>query len=173
MVGNVKNQGQCKASWAFAAVAVVESFFKFKGNSYDLAEQLIIDCSPKSGTSGCIANVSLEDAMNYIKVNGTVMEYSYPYKAKNQTCVKIQGPIKINAVKSAVGCNGLLQRIVLSPIAVSVNANTWSLYRSGVFTSCTSVIPNHNVLLVGVMTGVWRIKNSWGTSWGEVGFMRL
>lgn len=84
-----------------------------KGISYNLAEQVIIDCSPKSGTSGCIANVSLGDALNYIKVNGTDREEVYPYKAKNQTCVKIEGPIRINAVKSAVGCNGLLKRIVL------------------------------------------------------------
>ena len=32
---------------------------------------------------------------------------------------------------------------------------------------------NHAVLLVGVLNGAWKIKNSWGTSWGEKGFIRL
>jgi len=55
---------------------------------------------------------------------------------------------------------------------VTVDASKWSSYRSGVFNTCGTSI-NHAVLLVGVVGGSWKIKNSWGTSWGENGFIRL
>jgi len=29
------------------------------------------------------------------------------------------------------------------------------------------------VLLVGFENGAWLVKNSWGTSWGESGYIRL
>ena len=52
------------------------------------------------------------------------------------------------------------------PISVTVDASNWSSYRGGVLSSCGTKI-NHAVLLVGVAAdGTWKIKNSWGTSWG-------
>lgn len=58
------------------------------------------------------------------------------------------------------------------PIAVSVDATNWSPYRSGEFNNCAASI-NHNVLAVGIVGGRWKIKNSWGTGWGESGYIRL
>lgn len=57
-------------------------------------------------------------------------------------------------------------------MAVAVDAGGWSHYSSGVFSNCGKNI-NHAVLLVGVVNGAWKIKNSWGSSWGEKGFIRL
>ena len=70
------------------------------------------------------------------------------------------------------GCNGLSNGINSSPISVSVDATNWSRYGGGVFNNCNASI-NHAVLLVGVVGGNWKIKNSWGTSWGESGYIRL
>ena len=65
--------------------------------------------------------------------------------------------------------NGINQE----PISVTVDASNWGSYRGGVFGSCGSGI-NHAVLLVGAAAdGSWKIKNSWGTGWGEAGFIRL
>ncbi len=58
------------------------------------------------------------------------------------------------------------------PVTVGVDATKWSHYASGVFDTCGKNI-DHAVLLVGVVNGAWKIKNSWGTSWGEKGFIRL
>ena len=58
------------------------------------------------------------------------------------------------------------------PLSVTVDATNWSHYTSGVFNNCRASI-NHAVLLVGVVGGNWKIKNSWGTSWGESGYIRL
>ena len=55
---------------------------------------------------------------------------------------------------------------------VAVDATNWSAYKTGVFNNCATRL-NHGVLLVGVTTDSWRVKNSWGTSWGETGFIRL
>jgi C1A family cysteine protease len=55
---------------------------------------------------------------------------------------------------------------------VSVDANNWSKYASGIFTNCGTSL-DHNVLLVGVTDTYWKIKNSWGTSWGEKGYIRI
>lgn len=55
---------------------------------------------------------------------------------------------------------------------MAVDAGGWSTYKTGVFNNCKTNI-NHAVLLVGIVGGNWKIKNSWGTSWGESGFMRL
>ena len=70
------------------------------------------------------------------------------------------------------GCAGLQSGINSHPISVTVDATNWSPYRSGLFTNCQARI-NHAVLLVGVVGGAWKIKNSWGTGWGESGYIRL
>jgi C1A family cysteine protease len=56
---------------------------------------------------------------------------------------------------------------------VAVDATNWSRYSGGVFSNCGTSL-NHAVLGVGFdSTGNWKIRNSWGTSWGEKGFIRL
>lgn len=61
-----------------------------------------------------------------------------------------------------------------SPVSVCLDASNWSLYKSGVFNNCGGTNLNHAVLLVGYEdSGNWIVKNSWGTSWGESGYIRL
>jgi len=67
----------------------------------------------------------------------------------------------------------------IGPISVSVDASTWSFYSSGIFNGCSTVNPdiNHAVQLVGYGTDAgtdyWLVRNSWGSSWGEKGYIRL
>lgn len=58
------------------------------------------------------------------------------------------------------------------PIGVGVDASKWSAYHSGIFNDCGKKI-DHNVLLAGYTDEYWIIKNSWGTTWGEKGYIRL
>jgi C1A family cysteine protease len=66
----------------------------------------------------------------------------------------------------------MLNALSARPISVAVDASNWSLYKSGILSNCGAAV-NHGVLLVGATDAFWRIKNSWATSWGENGFIRL
>jgi hypothetical protein len=80
--------------------------------------------------------------------------------------------LKITAYVDVEGCDNLVNALKERPVSVAVDAMTWSLYGGGIMSSCGANV-NHGVLLVGVTDSYWRIKNSWGTTWGEKGFIRL
>ena len=74
----------------------------------------------------------------------------------------------------------------MGPVAVGVNADTWQKYQGGVFcpsklagtvSDCGTMLNilglNHAVIVVGYTSEYWIIKNSWGETWGEKGYMRL
>ena len=167
----VKNQGQCGSCWAFSAIGVLESWFLFKGQTTNLSEQQLVDCSRPQGNQGCNGGWP-SSALKYIQQNGITSGSAYPYVARDQACKTQGGAWKINGYSSFSGCNGLSSQINNSPVSVTVDATNWSPYRSGVFSNCGSGI-NHAVLLVGVVGGAWKIKNSWGTGWGEAGYIRI
>jgi len=83
------------------------------------------------------------------------------------------GSYHIAGQKFFSGCSQLSIGIGSSPVSVAVDATNWSPYQSGIFNTCGTSL-DHAVLLVGVQAdGVWKIKNSWGPSWGEFGYIRL
>lgn len=170
-VSRVKNQGNCGSCWSFSAVGVMESVAKIKGQTVDLSEQQLVDCSASYGNHGCNGGWP-SSALNYVKDHGISTETEYPYTATTNACKKNGGNFHITSVSSAQGCNGLQNAIQGRPVSVTVDATNWSKYSSGVFSNCAASI-NHAVLLVGIVGGNWKIKNSWGTGWGEAGFIRL
>lgn len=67
----------------------------------------------------------------------------------------------------------LIELVVERPVAIAVSATNWQYYGSGVF-KCSPTDPiNHAVLLVGYTPEYWIIKNSWGSDWGEDGYIRV
>lgn len=171
MVSPVKNQGNCGSCWAFSAVATLESFSLMKGQSAILSEQQLVDCSKKYGNEGCNGGFNYQ-GLAYVKENGIATGAAYPYVAKTQACKSDGGSFKIAGVSVAKGCPGVLSALASRPLGVSVDATNWSHYASGVFNNCKTSL-NHDVFLVGATDQFWKIKNSWGTSWGENGFIRL
>ena len=87
-------------------------------------------------------------------------------------CVKDGGDFKIAKVHSVKGCSEIYSAVALRPLGVTVDATKWKTYASGVFSGCDKGI-NHDVQLVGLSTSYYKIKNSWGTTWGEKGYIRL
>ena len=170
-VSPIKNQGQCGSCWAFSATGVIESWAMMQENSWNLSEQQLVDCTRNYGNYGCNGGWP-SSALQYVKAGGITGENDYPYTARDGTCRMNGGNFKIPGFQSATGCSALQNAIQNSPVSVTVDATNWSRYSSGIFSNCGTSI-NHAVLLVGSMGGNWKIKNSWGTGWGESGFIRL
>lgn len=173
-VSPIKNQGNCGSCWAFSAVATLESLSLMQsggnGNAI-LSEQQLVDCSSKYGNQGCNGGFNYK-GLAYVKDNGISFESEYPYTAKTQTCHKTGGSFKIGNVVTAKGCPGIQTAVLSRPIGVSADATNWSRYASGVFNNCATKL-NHDITLVGYNAESWKIKNSWGATWGEKGFIRL
>ena len=168
----VKNQGQCGSCWAFSTTGSLEGLSKIGyGTLESFSEQQLVDCSGSYGNQACNGGL-MDNAFKYVKAVGIVHEDEYQYKAVKQACSKNGGPFKISGFTDVKDCNTLATAITGRPVSVAVDATNWSQYKSGVFNNCQKSL-NHGVLLVGVSDQFWRIKNSWGTSWGESGFVRL
>ena len=85
----------------------------------------------------------------------------------------------MHAVPSG-SCRGLHAAVARQPVAVAVNMESnkaFQHYSGGVFTGACTTNTNHAVLVIGYGTSggtrFWRIKNSWGSKWGEHGYVRI
>jgi len=115
----------------------------------------------------------MDNAFKYVRDHGLTTEGAYPYKGVKGNCnSSASSSIKISGYTSDSGCTALANSVTARPIAVAVDASNWSTYKSGIFSDCKTAL-NHGVLLVGVTQSYWRVKNSWGTSWGIQGFITL
>ncbi|XP_004295467.1 PREDICTED: ananain-like [Fragaria vesca subsp. vesca] len=75
VVTNVKNQGECVSSWAFATVTALEGIAPYiTDNKFmNLSVQQLIDCSKSFGTHGCTGGLP-SDALAYVAAKGLVIE---------------------------------------------------------------------------------------------------
>jgi C1A family cysteine protease len=170
----VKNQGSCGSCWAFSTTGTVEGYWAInKGSLPNLSEQQLVDCVGIAyGCLGCNGG-QMSGALKWIKQNGVTTEAAYPYTGKDGKCSVKTGAYKVGSVKSTAGCTSLTADIKTQPTSVAVDATNWSFYKSGVFSNCAKNL-NHGVLAVGWdASGNWIIKNSWGATWGNQGYITL
>lgn len=114
----------------------------------------------------------MDSAFKYIKDKGIANQADYPYVAKDQACKTDGGARKITGFVDTPSCNALANALAARPVSVAVDASVWSSYKTGILSNCGTAV-NHGVLLVGSSATFWKIKNSWGTGWGESGFIRI
>lgn len=177
----VRNQGQCGSCWAFGTTAAVEaSIALYDKKLVDLSEQLVLDCSGQGTCGGGFW------AYNVFVNPGGAMEKDYAYTAWDGQCKSksVQHPYKIesyqgiqdndrDAIKGAIRDYGAVG--VTMAVCGSFPGYGGGIYDS---TECNYAGSNHIVALVGwddtVTTkrgkGVWIMRNSWGSSWGDNGY---
>lgn len=184
----VKDQGACGSCWAFSTTGAIEGqIFKKTGKLVSLSEQNLVDCSRAYGTYGC-SGAWMADAYQYVLDNGGIeSEANYPYTAQDdQPCFydSRRSAAKITGFKFLpAGDEKALADAVatVGPITVTIDASnpSFQFYSSGIYDEphCDGNNLNHAVLLVGYGTeggqDYWIIKNSWGTLWGENGYMKI
>lgn len=182
----VKNQGQCGSCWAFSTTGALECNYAIKHDQLNsLSEQELVDCAPRiDGCMGCNGG-QMDGAFKYVEKNGGLCsEKDYKYTAKDGQCEAAKCGTKYDAnsgymdvtsdsstsLKSAVaeGCVS---------VAIEADQTAFQHYSSGVLTGSCGTSLDHGVLVVGYGTSgsqdYWKVKNSWGTSWGEDGYILI
>jgi len=114
--------------------------------------------------------------LNWIKAKGITTEAKYPYVGVEGACTIDSGDFHIQTY-TMIGAGAeddVISATNTQPVSICVDASTWFSYSSGVFNGCSaSPSLDHAVLIVGYTDQYYIVKNSWDTTWGEQGFIRL
>jgi C1A family cysteine protease len=186
----IKDQGQCGSCWTFSSTGALEGAHQIAtGTLLSFSEQQIVDCANLSHgylSFGCNGgNQSV--AFKYLEKHMAELESVYKYTAKNGTCKYDSSSataVEVSTYKNVTANNveQMKAAVAQQPVPVSIEADkmVFQQYKSGVFdsASCGTKL-DHATLVVGygtdsaTNTDYWIMKNSWGTVWGEEGYMQL
>jgi len=181
----IKDQGQCGSCWAFGTTGGIEGSWQIAtGSLKSLSEQQLVDCSafPNMGCSGGNPQI----AVGFETRHNVCSESSYPYTATKGSC---QGDTSCTAAIPLGGVTGynsvtasktsMQSAVMQQPVTIAIEADqsVFQRYSSGVLTSGCGTNLDHAVLAVGYGTengnDYWLVKNSWGTSWGMNGYIKI
>lgn len=176
-VTEIKNQQSCGSCWSFSSVGILESVILIKNQlKLNLSEQDLLNCNP----FGYTCKGGWLDAVKYFKTDGCPLEKDEPYANVQKKCVIHDRPYKISDwstvantvadIKSAIFNYGPVSSVVASDA-------TFQYYSGGIFNHDYTKM-NHAIILVGWddslgKAGCWILRNSWGTGWGEKGYMYI
>jgi len=182
----VKNQGQCGSCWAFSATEQLESdYFLQYGTLKELSPQQITSCD--TTCLGCNGGNPIL-AWQYVNTfGGQEPKGDYPYVSgitgATGACKSTLSEVTED-VSSTIGYmisdapsmeRDMLLQIQDSPMSITVDATLWQTYESGIITAssgCGTSI-DHAVQVVGYNApqNYWIVRNSWGETWGEAGYV--
>lgn len=184
----VKDQGSCGSCWSFSTTGAVEGLVQIQtGKLISLSEQDLIDCSGTYGNNACNGGL-MDYAFEYVMAKGLDTESDYPYEGTKDSACSHSSYTQSVAAGFVTGytdvtasVTALKAAVAQQPVSVAIEAdqNSFQFYSSGVLTSSCGTSLDHGVLVVGYGTdsdsgtGYFKVKNSWGSSWGEDGYIRL
>lgn len=187
-VTDVKDQGQCGSCWSFSTTGALEgAYFVKYGNLETFSEQQLVDCdSFKNGgrDMGCNGGL-MDNAFTWIEKNGGLCpEADYPYVSGETktagTCKKTCKVIENSKIASFYDVTpssdpAMMAALSQQPVSIAIEADQreFQLYKSGIFTGTCGNKLDHGVLLVGYGPDYYLVKNSWGLSWGDGGYIKL
>jgi len=128
----------------------------------------------------------MDNAFQYAEKNALCTEESYPYEAKKDECKAdscttgiASGAVTGYKDVESEDLDALTEAVAQQPVSIAIEADqrAFQLYKSGVLTGECGTKLDHGVLAVGygTMDGTdyWKVKNSWGPSWGMDGYILL
>merc|ERR1719453_2933831 len=182
----VKDQGQCGSCWAFSTTGGLEGAWQIASSHLtSLSEQQLVDCATNDYMAGCNGG-DMGAAFEWSETHALATEASYPYKGTDGSCTSgFQVGIPAGGVqgyKSVDQSTAALKSALQSgPVSVAIEADQFAfqLYAGGILTdtggflgSCGTNL-DHGVLAVGYGDGYFKVKNSWGSNWGESGYIQI
>jgi cathepsin L len=182
----IKQQGSCGSCWAISTSEVLESHLAISENSTSplvLSSQSLVDCTKnprECGGSGGCGGATAEIGYNYTNSSGIPLTSSYPYTGKEGKCSEYKSAVtNAGYVKLQSNSADALEAAIanVGPVSVLVAAN-WQTYAGGIMADgCLSWLGScnldHVVVVVGYSPDYWLVRNSWGETWGENGYIRL
>ena len=181
-VTSVKNQGGCGSCWAFGAVASFEGSYAIATkNLKTFAEQELLDCTYPDSRNGCNGGW-YHQAWAYVQKSKRLgLMKDIPYKGRDGACSyagKPNGAFDVEYKgyeRKAAGDSNLIAATAGHVPAVAITVeNDFFSYRRGWYDGCNAPkAVNHAVTVVGYDPGFWKVKNSWGSGWGEGGYVRM
>jgi C1A family cysteine protease len=193
----VMNQGKCGSCWTFSTTGALEGAWKIAtGSLVAFSKQQFLDCDKDD--NACKGGNLLRSS-KFSQQNAICTEGSYEYKsgATSQAgkCMasscKVGLPLGGITGWKSVGATTradeqvLMDAVAMNPVTATIafSEQIFKSYHSGVLTASSCGNPafpralNHAVLVVGYgivnSTKYWLIKNSFGSTWGEKGYMKL
>ena len=181
----VKNQGRCGSCWSFSTTGALEGAYAIKtGKLVSFSEQELVSCDKVD--QGCNGGL-MDNAFDWIhENNGLCSEDNYPYKSgdgSKSTCASNCNNVIHSKISSHVDVEPKTSELEIAlnkqPVSIAIEADhlSFQFYRSGVYKANCGNKLDHGVLAVGYgtldATDYWIVKNSWGTIWGDNGYILI
>jgi C1A family cysteine protease len=178
-VTSIDDQGNCGSCYTFSSSAALEGlYFIKKGTLVKFSKQQLLDCTSSYGNQGCNGGL-MDNCFKYTQAKGIEKDTDYPYKGKVGTCAySAAKAVYKNTAYADVTKNSYTQlqaALTKQPVSIAVEADqsAFKNYKSGILSANCGTSLDHAILAVGYASNYFIVKNSWGTTWGEQGYVRI